>query len=243
MRRFAPRLLRLASVLAVLVSAWACTRPSHRMGSPPREWRLVPESTVRGDRRQFFVYGERLDGAKVQEIAVGGAEASGRGGRNVSIDGTEVRFPATAGPKVLAVTFVRKASQAEGMRRPFYAVTSYEYAGDVTLAPAIGSVELRGPYDVTGPGQSPSRQRIFTCRDANERCARQIVSTLARRAFRRPVTDRDIDPLMDFYRAAAESAQRAVLRASPLPVPPDKYETFRNLILSFSPREMLGIRG
>jgi outer membrane biosynthesis protein TonB len=47
----------------------------------------------------------------------------------------------------------------------------------------------------------------------------------------------------DFYRAAAESAQRAVLRASPLPVPPDKYETFRNLILSFSPREMLGIRG
>ena len=145
----------------------------------------------------------RLDGAKVQEIAVGGPEASGRGGRNVSIDGTEVRFPATAGPKILAISFVKKASRAEGMRRPFYAVTSYEYAGDVTLAPAVGSVELRGPYDVTGPGESPSRQRIFTCRDANDRCARQILSTMARRAFRRPVTDRDIDPLMNFYRAAA----------------------------------------
>ncbi len=145
----------------------------------------------------------RLDGTKVQEIAVGGPEASGRGGRNVSVDGTEVRFSATAGPKIVAVSFVKKASRAEGMRRPFYAVTSYEYAGDVTLPPAIGSVELRGPYEVTGPGESPSRQRIFTCHDANDRCARQILSTIARRAFRRPVTDRDIDPLMNFYRAAA----------------------------------------
>jgi hypothetical protein len=145
----------------------------------------------------------RLDGTKVQEITVGGPEASGRGGRNVSIDGSEVRFSATAGPKIVAVSFVKKASRAEGMRRPFYAVTSYEYAGDVTLPPAIGSVELRGPYDVTGPGESPSRQRIFTCHDANDRCARQILSTIARRAFRRPVTDRDIDPLMNFYRAGA----------------------------------------
>jgi hypothetical protein len=64
-------------------------------------------------------------------------------------------------------------------------------------------VELRGPYDVTGPGESPSRQRVFTCHDANDRCARQILSTIARRAFRRPVTDRDIDPLMNFYRAGA----------------------------------------
>ena len=151
----------------------------------------------------------RLDGAKVQEITVGGAGGSGRGGRNVSIDGTEVRFSATAGPKTVAVSFVKKASRAEGMRRPFYAVTSYEYAGDVTLPPAIGSVELRGPYDVTGPGESPSRQRIFTCQDENERCARQILSTIARRAFRRPVTDRDIDPLMNFYRAARSPERRS----------------------------------
>jgi mono/diheme cytochrome c family protein len=155
----------------------------------------------------------RLDGAKVQEIAVGGPEAAGRGGRNVSIDGTEVRFPATAGPKTLAISFVKKASRAEGMRRPFYAVTSYEYAGDVTLAPAIGSVELRGPYDITGPGESPSRQRIFVCGDANDRCARQILSTIARRAFRRPVTERDIDPLMNFYRAAATAGAPSGARA------------------------------
>jgi mono/diheme cytochrome c family protein len=145
----------------------------------------------------------RLDGARVQEITVGGPETTGRGARNVSIDGTEVRFAATAGPKVVAVSFVKKAARPEGMRRPFYAVTSYEYAGDVTLPPGIASVELRGPYDVTGPGDSPSRQRIFSCTESTDQCARQILSTTARRAFRRPVTDRDIDPLMNFYRAGA----------------------------------------
>jgi len=46
----------------------------------------------------------------------------------------------------------------------------------------------------------------------------------------------------EFYRAAAESAQRAVLRASPLPVSRERYESFRNLTLVFSPREMLGLR-
>lgn len=44
----------------------ACSsRPSPSQASPPREWRLIPESTVRGERRQFFVYGDRLDGARV----------------------------------------------------------------------------------------------------------------------------------------------------------------------------------
>jgi mono/diheme cytochrome c family protein len=143
----------------------------------------------------------RLDGAKVQQITVGGAEMA-RGGRNQAIDGTEVRFPATAGPKLLGVSFLKKSSQREGMLRPAYAVTSYEYAGDVNLPPAIGSLELRGPYDVRGPGASPSRERIFTCRANSEACARRILSALARRAYRRPVTDADIEPLLAFYHPA-----------------------------------------
>jgi mono/diheme cytochrome c family protein len=147
----------------------------------------------------------RLDGVTVQQITVGGPGATGRGGRNVAIDGTEVRFAATAGSKVLGVTFVKKAARLEGMRRPLYAVTSYEYAGDVTLAPAIGSLELRGPYDVKGPGNSPSRQRIFTCASRSDSCARQILSTIARRAYRRPVTGADVEPLLGFHRAAAKT--------------------------------------
>ena len=98
-------------------------------------------------------------------------------------------------------------------------MTSYEYAGDAVLPPGISSVELRGPYDIKGSGDSPSRQRIFVCRPpegatsaVEAKCARQIVSTLARRAYRRPVADRDGQPLMDFYQASrkAESFDGAI---------------------------------
>src|SRR4030095_5694084 len=62
---------------------------------------------------------------------------------------------------------------------------------------------INGPFDNTGPGDTPSRRRIFTCRPANANaevsCARQVVSTLARRAYRQPVTDADLQRLMSFF--------------------------------------------
>ncbi|MCY4598833.1 MAG: DUF1592 domain-containing protein [Acidobacteria bacterium] len=72
--------------------------------------------------------------------------------------------------------------------------------------PGIDRVFISGPFNGTAPDDTPSRQRIFTCRpngaDARdeERCARAIFSQLARRAYRRPVTDDDLAPLLDFYR-------------------------------------------
>ena len=153
----------------------------------------------------------RLDGALVASLTVGGPvfDADGnparRDLRNVPDDGQEVRFAARAGPATLAVSFVDQPAYLEGMRRPDYRVTSYEYAGDQTVPPGIGSVELRGPYNVTGRGDTPSRQRIFTCRPdtgADETpCATDIVTRLARRAFRRPVTDGDIEMLLGFFEA------------------------------------------
>ena len=63
----------------------------------------------------------------------------------------------------------------------------------------------RGPYNVTGRGDTPSRERIFVCRPAaakdEEPCARTILATLGRRAFRRPVTDADLKPLLAFYQS------------------------------------------
>jgi mono/diheme cytochrome c family protein len=155
----------------------------------------------------------RLDGAKVGQITVGGASATGRGQRNVAIDGTEVKFSAEAGPKLLGVSFVKKTDEREGMRRPLYSVTSYEYAGDINLPPAIGRVELRGPFDVRGPGNSPSRQRIFVCGGSDKArptgaCARQIISSLARRAYRRPVSNADLQPLLEFYEAGRRSVEQ-----------------------------------
>ena len=153
----------------------------------------------------------RLDGALVESLTVGGPLFDENGNptrrdlRNVPDDGQEVRFAARAGPATLAVSFVDQQAYLEGMRRPDYRVTSYEYAGDQTVPPGIGSVELRGPYNVTGRGDTPSRQRIFTCRptttaDENA-CATEIVTRIARRAFRRPVTGGDVEMLLGFFEA------------------------------------------
>jgi hypothetical protein len=154
----------------------------------------------------------RVNGEKVRQFTVGApAEpAAGRGrGLRQEPDGMEVRFTAKAGPAVIGVTFVKEAGMPEGMLRPKYPVTSYEYAGDVTVPPAIANVEIRGPYDVRGPGSSPSRERIFVCHQGDDRCARQILSTVARRAYRRPVTSADLAPLMGFYQTARDPANRA----------------------------------
>ena len=78
-----------------------------------------------------------------------------------------------------------------------------------TGTPEISRLIIGGPFDVTGRGNTTSRQRIFTCRAATPKdepaCARQILTTLARRAFRRPVDSADIQPLYAFY----ERARRA----------------------------------
>jgi len=152
----------------------------------------------------------RLDGRLVKSFMVGGAPSVRSGEtvrrrdlRNVSDDGQEVRFTAKAGPATLAVSFVGSGAALEGMRRPIYAVTSYEYAGDVTIEPGIASVELRGPYEVTGRGDTPPRRLIFSCRPASgadeTECATEIISRLARRAFRGPVSDDTVAMLLRFF--------------------------------------------
>ena len=164
----------------------------------------------------------RLNGARIARFTIGiGAQTDGRApgeppetsrqrrertrALERDLDGREVRFSAKAGPGSLAVSFVGQGSVPEFMLRPQYAVTSYEYAGDGTIPPGIGSIEIRGPYEVKGRGDTPSRRRIFVCRPTGghdeEPCAERILSTLARRAYRRPVTDADVRPLLDLYTA------------------------------------------
>ena len=159
----------------------------------------------------------RLDGALVETLTIGApvldddGEPARRDFRNAEDDGQEIRFTAKAGPGVLAVSFVDTAAVAEGMLRPHYPVTSYEYAGDQTVEPGIANIELRGPYAVTGRGDTPSRRRVFTCRTVEESaeraCASEILSTVARRAYRRPVTDSDREILLGFYDAGRDGAE------------------------------------
>ena len=69
-------------------------------------------------------------------------------------------------------------------------------------------MSIAGPFDATGPGETPSRERLFVCRPAPgtvEACAREILGTVARRAFRRPVTDTDLATLLGFFAAGREA--------------------------------------
>ena len=102
----------------------------------------------------------------------------------------EVRLPVKAGTRLVSAAFTNVAPSAS------------RGVGDNMVA-GVQSLEIHGPYGGEIPEETPSRQRIFVCRpsgpDDQEPCARTIMSTLARRAYRRPVTDADLRPLMDIY--------------------------------------------
>ncbi|HET9468372.1 MAG TPA: DUF1592 domain-containing protein, partial [Vicinamibacterales bacterium] len=118
--------------------------------------------------------------------------------RRALAKGIDVDLPMKAGPRVIAVTFLKRTSaKGESLIRP-------RMRGRGQL-PAIASVTLRGPRTVAGPGDTPSRRRIFVCSPANPAeeapCANKILSSLARRAYRRPVTGADMQILLSTYEA------------------------------------------
>jgi hypothetical protein len=117
----------------------------------------------------------------------------------------KIRFTATAGQHDLTVTFLHR-SYAESDER----VRSATLEGGQERIQAAHALQIRGPLEVTGISDStPSRKKIFVCKPQSKAdelaCANRIVSDLARRAFRRPVTQQDVNPLMVFYRDGAAS--------------------------------------
>ena len=159
------------------------------------------------DRHRIDV---RLDGKLVRSFIVGPADIVGGIDRRGGLQATQqldtelfVRLPVEAGPHAVAVTFPGRSGAAEGLRLPL-PTRSFSHNDDSSGLPAISAITIGGPYDVTSVGESPSRARIFTCRPADaadeERCAADILSALARRAYRRPVTATDVEPLLAAYR-------------------------------------------
>jgi mono/diheme cytochrome c family protein len=113
----------------------------------------------------------------------------------------EVRVPVTAGRHVVSATFVHKtAALDEKLRQPFLRVYNASYLEYIV---SVGSVTITGPFSDAGVSDTASRRRIFVCRPtrpADEAaCAQQIISTLARRAFRRPVTGDELKPVMALF--------------------------------------------
>ena len=146
------------------------------------------------------------------------ASAAERAARNRADESWNLRVPVKAGARDIVVTFLNRVSALdETARLPF----ERPYPAGVNIPETrrgayLRSVEISGPHDPTGPGEGQSRARIFVCRPpaarraagsnvndpAEDACARRILSTLTRRAYRRPVTEADVEPMLAFYRDA-----------------------------------------
>lgn len=120
-------------------------------------------------------------------------------------DDLEVRLPVKAGNRLLSVAFVKKPAWDEGVLQPIASPAAYGFSTDEQQEgnPAVASVVVTGPFDAQAPVETPVREKIFVCRpnDPTEEtaCAEQIFASLARRAYRRPVTTEDVSTLLSFY--------------------------------------------
>jgi len=120
-------------------------------------------------------------------------------------EGFELVLPVEAGPRIIGATFPREMWEDEGIDQP----RLYGYHLAVTELPdsnpGIGSIEVEGPITVGGPGDTPSRRKIFTCSPESPGqelgCATEILGSLARQAYRRPVSSSEVDELLEFFDA------------------------------------------
>ncbi|RPI61513.1 MAG: DUF1592 domain-containing protein, partial [Lysobacterales bacterium] len=132
--------------------------------------------------------------------------------RNRADENWAVRVPVAAGRREVTVAFLDKAASVPtGKREPF--LRPFPRGLNIPegrYGSYLRYVEIGGPYDATGPGQTASRERIFVCRPGTEqpaptreaeRCAKTILASLVRRAYRRPVGDAEVAPFLEFYRA------------------------------------------
>ncbi len=120
-------------------------------------------------------------------------------------DGLEVRVRAKAGLRTVGVSFVdRHAELEDGLRPPLNGFAKVEVRDEsLESDPAVETLTIAGPFMIEGPGDTPSRRRIFSCkpmRSADERpCAERILSSLARSAYRRPASKAEVETLLGFY--------------------------------------------
>ena len=137
-----------------------------------------------------------VDGARMA-IAPVGQPSRGRG--RAPAGPLEFKVPISAGPHLVGVTFLaRDEVRDELTLRPRMRGRGPE--------PAVSLVTISGPYGAKSSGDSPSRRRIFSCATRDDVCAKKILLSLTRRAYRRPTTEADIEALLPFYeKGRAES--------------------------------------
>jgi hypothetical protein len=142
-----------------------------------------------------------LDGERLKLFAVK-PPPSGQDHHAVDQD-LHLRVPVKAGPHVVSAAFPMKPTALlETERQPYQA--HFNMDRHPRIQPAVYSISVNGPYEANGPGDTPSRRRILVCTpakaDEEEGCAKRILTTLMRRAYRRPVTDADLQTPLRFYK-------------------------------------------
>jgi hypothetical protein len=141
-----------------------------------------------------------LDGKPVRRFEV---KAPGGGAKHDNVDRhLNIRIPVKAGPHEIGATFVSKsAALLESERQPTLA--HFNADRHARPQPALYSITVTGPYNSTGPGDTPSRRRVFSCYPGDPSqeasCATNIIAGFMGRAFRRPVSARDLEAPLRFY--------------------------------------------
>ena len=160
---------------------------------------------------QFIV---TVDGEQVFTVPIGGKEDHDSSSKNIVISREEInkrmispRIAVTAGSHEIGFTFIERPTQEQNVWQPVLR-DSLE-AHNPSGIPRLRSGNIQGPYNVTGVGDTPSRKRLFVCKPSatlkEAACANTILSTVARRAFRRPVVAADLKAPMDFYNDARKN--------------------------------------
>jgi len=147
-----------------------------------------------------------IDDQRVFLSPVGGADDNLMSDQNLGVakDHLDARLKSrihvSAGEHDVAVTFVRRNSAPTD--EPLQPFTRDLDLQNMNGLPLIDRVQITGPFSATGPGDTASRRKIFTCHQQNEACATEILSGLAQRAYRRPVAAKDLQTLLSFYKSA-----------------------------------------
>jgi hypothetical protein len=154
------------------------------------------------DRHELEVL---LDGQRVKLFALDPHEKDDES----VISGLKVRIPVKAGEHEVGAAFIKLPateeieSHRQRLQKPYYMNGNFMQQRWAIYQPFVDKLTITGPFDAAGPGDTPSRRRVLVCRPAGPSddtpCARRILSTLARRAYRRPVSDADIQRLLTFY--------------------------------------------
>jgi hypothetical protein len=225
--------LKMSSALMERYLAAAKVVSRLAIGSPPPAettviYRVSPEMQQH-DQQEGLPFGTRggtlirhvfpLDAEYAITIAIAGSRGASQAQElELMLDGArvklftlasrgqpELRLRVAGGPHDVGVAFLRSAPDlVEQVREPFQNPDAPSGTGGPAGAmPGVSGVTIAGPYSAAGPGETPSRRRVFVCTPLNPaqeaRCAKTIVSTLARRAYRGAVTPESVQVLLDFY--------------------------------------------